>query len=874
MEYNNTVYLIGENVENIKKCLGLFKDTKTKIENYWKIYSDEINDMNIAEVFEDLIQKISDMIDDYTKTYSFTIIYSLGKFKEEKKNILNLIERIVDITSLPYYQPFLILLAQNKEDKTQLDQMFKNDVENIDYDKRNISIFISPLNNNYNEDLIKEIRVKIFKIFAYYYEIDDETESREIIINKQKYILPYKLYIEPEEDFIEINFLILGKTQVGKSTFINTILKQKKSKEGGIGSNMTKKQLSYHVDGIPLILNDIEGFIGEETIKKVTDNIEFMQKKLGNKELNLVIYIIDYNGPTYFNENEYLIFKQLSSKLEETQFLFVCLKSDKKENYTQKVKQIQGSFYQMIKNGLTQNSEKDNIMNVLNYLYLCSVLLYEKIDNFDISEGDNEDRNKKMIEKIIELNKTLFFVNIIKDNNHKEIFGMNKVINKIRQILRYTKEKNMKCLYNIINENEENINDIDTKYQQLKVDSEEKKELKDFIEFDNDINSIRRDNYDKNENSLKEIQSINLKQRKNDFNELIKCIKEEKCLNIAKKYAEELKNQLLESLKKDLRKHKIGAAISGIIPLGDILIQHFIKKDAKEKVSQKFKDDLLDFEKKNKNEKNIKNKEQESIEGIKDKIDDKKSDIMKTIGRITTIGINIGLKTVSVAVGFVGCIIGVVTGGLVISYDINAYLEFYGNRFVNKCLLNFSFNLVDKYFEENFENNEENDSFKNENKYIEKTICINNNNINIKSTLEKFITIYIIKNEELKYLPQIEIKFNKINNINKEFISEFKEEIKNIINNDNFSIIEIKKGSLTVILALQFLILIELGKYNNKEQNKFNIEQFSENFTIKIRKEVQKLCEILIKNVFISLGAVKPTYANPNIIDISDKNNQ
>ena len=373
---------------------------------------------------------------------------------------------------------------------------------------------------------------------------------------------------------------------------------------------------------------------------------------------------------------------------------------------------------------------------------------------------------------------------------------------------------------------------------------------------------------------MKEIQSINLKQRKNDFNELIKCIKEEKCLNIAKKYAEELKNQLLESLKKDLRKHKIGAAISGIIPLGDILIQHFIKKDAKEKVSQKFKDDLLDFEKKNKNEKNIKNKEQESIEGIKDKIDDKKSDIMKTIGRITTIGINIGLKTVSVAVGFVGCIIGVVTGGLVMNYDINAYLEFYGNRFVNKCLLNFSFNLVEKYFEENFENNEENDSFKNENKYIEKTICINNNNINIKSTLEKFITIYIIKNEELKYLPQIEIKFNKINNINKEFISEFKEEIKNIINNDNFSIIEIKKGSLTVILALQFLILIELGKYNNKEQNKFNIKQFSENFTIKIRKEVQKLCEILIKNVFISLGAVKPTYANPNIIDISDKNNQ
>ena len=66
------------------------------------------------------------------------------------------------------------------------------------------------------------------------------------------------------------------------------------------------------------------------------------------------------------------------------------------------------------------------------------------------------------------------------------------------------------------------------------------------------------------------------------------------------------------------------------------------------------------------------------------------------------------------------------------------------------------------------------------------------NNINDKETKnyidklkggKKIIndTKYIIRNEELKFLPQIELYFNKQINIIKDNLLQFKEEIKNII---------------------------------------------------------------------------------------------
>ena len=480
MEYNNTIILIGKNVELIEQKLNLNKSKEKKIENFWNINLFEIEN-NFSEALETiksmLIKKIN--IEEFSNNniFSFTIIYSLNDLDEdnkEKENILNLCKMIVEVSYSFYYQPFLIFLTKRKADNLRLDKLINEEIKKAGYDIRNISRFMTPLNIDIfmNEEIVKLIRKKIFTIFDYYFGLGDD--YGEILINKDKYTLPYKLYNESEEGLINLNILILGKTQVGKSTFINTLLKEKRSKEGGVGFSITKSHLSYHVDGIPLILRDIEGFTGEENIKLVTDNIGKMQNSLGDNELNLVIYIINFNGPTFFNDNEYSIFKQLTEKLDETQFLFVCLKSELL-NIDKKVKNIKRSFYNMIQKGSEKNSDKKNIMNVLNYLYLCQNkdILYEEIEKKNNSDSDQlsffdelsqndediESKNKMMIDKIIELDKTLFFANLIEDEEHKEIFGINKISRAIRKSFKYLKKRNLKFLKNKINELNTKIED-------------------------------------------------------------------------------------------------------------------------------------------------------------------------------------------------------------------------------------------------------------------------------------------------------------------------------------------------------------------------------------------------------------------------------
>ena len=281
------------------------------------------------------------------------------------------------------------------------------------------------------------------KIFSYFFELGDK-----FIINGKE----FKLYKETEEKLFPINILMLGKTQVGKSTFINTLLNEKRAKEGGEGSSVSQRQISYHIDEVPLIINDIEGFIGEESIKKVTDKIEIMQNKLGENELNLVIYIINYDGPTFFNDNEYPIFKQLTKRLDTTHFLFICSKS-KEDKSDSVLKKIKIAFLKMLQKGLKNKEEKENILNALNYMYYCikKDILYDEMNKKVIDKQEFEKmnffeklnlkfenykeihKNKEMIDTILKLDETLIFVNIKIDEEHKTLFGMNKVSKKIRE---------------------------------------------------------------------------------------------------------------------------------------------------------------------------------------------------------------------------------------------------------------------------------------------------------------------------------------------------------------------------------------------------------------------------------------------------------
>lgn len=134
---------------------------------------------------------------------------------------------------------------------------------------------------------------------------------------------------------------------------------------------------------------------------------------------------------------------------------------------------------------------------------------------------------------------------------------------------------------------------------------------------------------------------------------------------------------------------------------------------------------------------------------------------------------------------------------------------------------------------------------------------------------------FILRNEDLKFLPQIELKFNDVKSITEKLICDLKQEIKNIINEDNFSIIEIKKGSLQVLLTLQFIIFNEIQKLDtpNEENETFDYFKFLDKFSETIRIEVQKIAKVLLESDFISMGMVKPGKVETNIFETKKKKN-
>ena len=126
------------------------------------------------------------------------------------------------------------------------------------------------------------------------------------------------------------------------------------------------------------------------------------------------------------------------------------------------------------------------------------------------------------------------------------------------------------------------------------------------------------------------------------------------------------------------------------------------------------------------------------------------------------------------------------------------------------------------------------------------------------------IKSWIIEEDNMKYIPQIELNFDKVNQIKKNIISDLRDEIEKLINKKEFSIIKIRKGSIHAILTLQYII----------KDNSISIGKLSNEFSEAVNKEIQRIISLLEKYQFISLGSTKPDFINNNIIDITNEENK
>ena len=104
--------------------------------------------------------------------------------------------------------------------------------------------------------------------------------------------------------------------------------------------------------------------------------------------------------------------------------------------------------------------------------------------------------------------------------------------------------------------------------------------------------------------------------------------------------------------------------------------------------------------------------------------------------------------------------------------------------------------------------------------------------------------------------------------ITKDLIKKLKNELKVIFDIEDFSIIEINKGSLQVIVSLQY-ILKKMFKVMKGNPNRKNIENIPKD----IENEIRMILDKIIKNNFISIGKC-PTMVCDSIFNFFEEFNQ
>ena len=324
------------------------------------------------------------------------------------------IEQILTIFSKVFlkHQPFYLFLTDEKEPDINiiLNKVYL-------YPKMDPRNFYTMKYEKLNQDIHFNIFKYITKFYSYYNELGDT------------------ITIEDEmNSFVSrFNILVCGRAGVGKSTFINKILNEKRCREGS-GQSVTKKISFYNHSEYPIAIYDTPGFENNETVKNVVEAIKKQNKdfKTMKQSIHLILYLVRY-GERTFLEFEKPVLSQLSNY--NAKMLFIVTKSPYKIDDEQ-FEEYQDTLCDDIKDMF-----KDVDKKIINKLF-----------------GDN----------YCDLMKYIFPVNSKKEKKEDEEFGLDTLFEKCYELF-----KDEKIPYEILLElekgEEKHIEEILNKYMLFKV---------------------------------------------------------------------------------------------------------------------------------------------------------------------------------------------------------------------------------------------------------------------------------------------------------------------------------------------------------------------------------------------------------------------
>ena len=125
-----------------------------------------------------------------------------------------------------------------------------------------------------------------------------------------------------------------------------------------------------------------------------------------------------------------------------------------------------------------------------------------------------------------------------------------------------------------------------------------------------------------------------------------------------------------------------------------------------------------------------------------------------------------------------------------------------------------------------------------------------------------------IYNESLNFIPQIEIKFSQITEINQELIDDLLSKLKQLFNGKDIKIIEMKKGSLDIAIALNYIIQEGL---NNLNIHDITIDELFNKLNKHLNMETKNIKNMIQDNLIIGQKdkKFKPDFVNENLLDLT-----
>ena len=353
---NMNIYIISENanfiVEEIKESM------KGKNENDLNKNNDNL-DKNIVSFWEftslegSLPNKLNLLLNILKKkieactidSQQFKEIYIIKNDGISQDNINELFDKLNDILdeSGEYYHPFIIFLTK--------DEISVNNQDYYNLDLKKISFLL------YSEEQfpLSDLIFKLIQIFSYYNELGDEFE-----INGYPYysITDYNNYPT------YLNILIMGRSQSGKSTFINLLLDEKRAKEGGNNCGCSQKPQKYKILNYPIRLYDTIGFGDDD--KNIKEFINYFKKmddqmNLLKEKIHLVLYFIDGGAGNKISKKEKILLKEIQKRNLMTFFIVTKFNHDPKKNnkkYNNELKKIYKSLTSLVGNNYVSSDEE------------------------------------------------------------------------------------------------------------------------------------------------------------------------------------------------------------------------------------------------------------------------------------------------------------------------------------------------------------------------------------------------------------------------------------------------------------------------------------------------------------------------------------